>query len=93
MSPGRRVRSARLLAGLTQADPAKAVDVAPAYISQIEGGSRSVQPLAARLGPVLGVDIAYLTDGVLITGPAACRARALALELADTVRELTPRPR
>ncbi|MCV2865254.1 helix-turn-helix transcriptional regulator [Defluviimonas sp. WL0075] len=61
---GSRVRERRALAGLRQADLARAVGISAAYLNLIEHNRRRVGPdLLTRLSVALGVDEAALAEG------------------------------
>lgn len=63
-SLGRRLRDARLTAGISQGDLARAVGVHPTYVSHVERDTRVLRGDAlARAAGTLGVTVEFLLDG------------------------------
>jgi tetratricopeptide (TPR) repeat protein len=62
--PSNRIRDARVRAGLSQSELARAVGVHESYVSHVERGARTFAPeTLARVAEVLGVPAEYLKEG------------------------------
>ncbi len=89
---GSRIRERRTLAGLKQADLARAAGISSAYLNLIEHNRRRVGPeILARLADILGVDAAALAEGAesaLFEALREAAAGALAAEAQPEVERI-----
>lgn len=79
--PGTRLRALRETRSMTQAELARALEISPSYLNQIEHGSRPLTvPVLLRITEVFGVDAAFF---------AARRPERLVAELHEVFAETT----
>lgn len=79
-TPGARLRTVREQMRLTQGDLAQALGVSQSYLSRIERGGTSINPVASRAAELLGVSADYLL--MLSESPTPAQGDAAANELA-----------